>query len=218
MLVSTDEVLILTKWQSINMNWFNRFFAIGLLLIPMILDAQISQVNASAGDSAKTLRIPLEEIPLISLQTTIKLDKIAESLITEDQLANEKTIGDSILANIETFLSAEENIDFESLLSRTLVNKSNFWNGYKEVLSKQADITENIITELTSNSKEINNELKLWENTQSMMDSDYTDSLYSWTIREVILHADSLGRIILARKTVCFALLKKYKSILCQSR
>jgi small-conductance mechanosensitive channel len=106
-------------------------------------------------------------------------------------------------------LIAEEKVNFDSLLSRNLVNKSNFWRGYKEVLEKQLDITENIIAELTSKSKEVNSELRLWVNTKSMMDSIYTDSLYSHTINEVTLKADSISRIILDRTKICFSILKR---------
>ena len=194
------------------MKWFNIHFAIWLLIIPMISLAQVSQSIESAGDTSKFLTIPLEEIPIISLETTTKLDKIEESLITENQIANEKAKIDSILVNINSLLIAEENIDHDSLLSRILVNKSNLWSGYKEVLEKQVDRTDHIIAELTSKTKEVNNELRLWVYTKSMIDSVYTDSLYSSTINQVILQADSLSRIILARTKLYFSLLKTLKN------
>lgn len=85
------------------MKSFKIHFATWLLIIPMILPAQISQSIESAGDTAKALTIQMEDIPAISLQTTIKLDKLAETLITEAQIVNEKTKIDSILTTINTF-------------------------------------------------------------------------------------------------------------------
>lgn len=187
------------------------FIAIGLLLIPVLTYAQISQSSVNAGDSTKSPTIPIEEIPIISLQTTIKLEQLKESLIEEEQLLADKAKSDSILSNIETLLSAEEKVNFDSLLSRYLVHKSNLWNGYLDVLEYQVGSTENIIAELTSKSKEVNNELRLWVNTKTVMDSVYSDSLYTQTINEVILQADSISSTILANTKVYFSLLKKLK-------
>ncbi len=193
------------------MKWFKTCIAIGLYLFPLISLAQISHSIASLGDTAKTLTIPLEEIPTISLKTTIKLDKLRESLISEDKIAAEKAKSDSLIAKIRILLIAEEKANYDSLLSRDLVNRSNFWRGYQEVLEKQLDKTENIIAELSSKRKEVISELRLWANTKSLIDSVYTDSLYSWTINDVILQADSLSKTILARTKICFSVLKGLK-------
>jgi len=193
------------------MKWFKICSTIWLFIFPLISLAQLTQSIVSAYDTAKTVTIPIEEIPGISLQTSIKLDKLLGSLITEDKILAEKAKSDSILANIETLLIAEEQVNFDSLLSRNLNNKSNFWSGQKEVLEKQGEIIEHIIYELSSKSKEVNKELRLWINTKSLIDSVSTDSLYSSTIDEVILQADSVSRIILTRTKICFSILKRLK-------
>ena len=193
------------------MKWFKICSTIWLFIFPLISLAQLTQSIVSAYDTAKTVTIPIEEIPGISLQTSIKLDKLLGSLITEDKILAEKAKSDSILANIETLLIAEEQVNFDSLLSRNLNNKSNFWSGQKEVLEKQGEIIEPIIYELSSKSKEVNKELRLWINTKSLIDSVSTDSLYSSTIDEVILQADSVSRIILTRTKICFSILKRLK-------
>jgi small-conductance mechanosensitive channel len=190
------------------MKWYKIQTVIWLFVLPMISNAQISQTIKSAADTSNIITIPLEDIPIISLQATIKLDKLKESIITEDQIAADKAKSDSILSDINKLLAEEEKVNFDSLLSRNLVNRSNFWMGYKEVLEEQISTTENTIFDLSSKRKEVIRELRLWVNTKSLMDSVYTDSLYSWTINDVILQAENLDRIILSRTKVFFSILK----------
>lgn len=197
--------------QKVKMKCFKMFSAICLLILPLISFSQVPQNVLNDADTAKIITIPIEEIPVISLQTSMNLEKLMESITTEDRIFAEKAKSDSIISTIESLLSLEEEVNFNSLLSRNLLNKINFWNGYKEALEKQGTVIENIIYDLTSKNKEVNKELRLWVNTKSLVDYTYTDSLYRITVNEVILQGDSLNRIILARTKICFSVLKRIK-------
>lgn len=178
-----------------------------LLMCPIISFAQTAQ-NSLSADTVKTLRIPVEEILTSSLQTDIRLDKLSESIVTKEEVSHHIAQNDSILSRVKAFLLTEEKVDFNRISSRKIANKSNFWKRYKKVLETQTTITEDLITELTSKSKVVNSTLKLWSNTKLMLESVYKDSLYNTAINDVVVQADSLNRIILARKNVFFTSLK----------
>ncbi len=190
-----------------NIKWLHINIVLCLLMCPIISFAQTSQ-NSLSADTVKTLSIPVEEILTSSLQTDIRLDKLSESIITKEEVSHHIAQNDSILSRIKAFLLTEEKVDFNRISSRKIANKSNFWKRYKKVLETQTTITEDLITELTSKSKVVNSTLKLWSNTKLMLESVYKDSLYNTAINDVVVQADSLNRIILARKNVFFTSLK----------
>jgi len=184
---------------------------IGLLTLSLISYAQINQEITINGDSVKLSAIPLEEIPIISLESEVKLEKLTESLISKDELSEEKIRLDSILSNIDKILVVESKINYDSLLSRNLVNKNNFLSEQKEILEKQVERIQGIISDLSSKSKEANQELQIWLNTFSLLDSTFSDSLYANVINQSILHTDSVRKVIIQRIETSFTMLKEVK-------
>ncbi len=162
-------------------------------------------------DTTKFPAIPIEEIPSSSLQVLSKLYQLEKSIILKEKIAAEKTVSDTILSDVESFLFDDENIDFDSLLSRNLVNKSKFWKRKKEVIEEHVNYTEKIVNELASKSRIVNRELRIWYNTRSITDSLIGDSLFSQVVDEVITKAESLQKTILDRTRVSFAILKNLK-------
>jgi len=103
------------------MNWFKICITIGFLSFSMITHSQISQTVISSADSVKTDAIPFEEIPAISLQITIKPDKLKESLISEDQIAAKNAKSDSILSDIKTLPIREEKVNLMDYYPETCI-------------------------------------------------------------------------------------------------
>ncbi|WNJ17884.1 mechanosensitive ion channel domain-containing protein [Pontibacter sp. G13] len=193
------------------MKGLKLFAVIGWVLMGNASLAQTVQAPVSSGDSSKTVSIPVEEIPAYSLRTESKLDEILESLLSETLILSEKAKSDSIVSRLDSLLAIEQKVDYNRLLSRELVNKRSFWSGYEKVLNEQLNTTEKYILDLSSKSKEVNDELRVWLQTEASIDTFFTDSLYRLTIHEVIRRADSFSKIILTRTNICFSMLKGQK-------
>lgn len=190
---------------------FKILLTIGLLLFSVISIAQGSQNTINVNDSSSINTIPLEEVLIVSIETTVRLEKLAESLITKDQLAKEKAQNDSLINIVNDLLIKEKPENLDSLLSRNLVNKKNFWVDYKKTLKEQETRVANIIYELSSKSKLANYELELWKRTKIAIDSTYKDVLFRSAINKVIFKADSVRRTILNKSKTAFSLLREVK-------
>jgi len=170
--------------------------------------AQISNPKTKSIDSTDTRYIPLEEIPAKSLRALTKIDEFNESIISLEEVKLITNHSDSILGFVEAFLIKDERIDFDSLQSRKLVNKSRFWKRYKVLIANQIELTEDIIHELASKSKNVNKEKRLWLNTKLVLDSALKDPIYERSISEVIEKSEKVNNGILDRTKLCYASLK----------
>jgi potassium efflux system protein len=183
-----------------------------ILLFGFTLMLSFLHSQSSLGvDTVKLSAIPVEEIPSSSLRVLSKLYQIEKSIISKEIIAAEKVVSDTILSDVESFLFDDENLDFNSLLSRNLVNKSKFWKRKKEVIEEHVNLTEKMVNELASKSRIVKRELWIWRNTRAITDSLIGDSLFSQAVDEVIFKAEGLQKTILDRTTVSFAILKNLK-------
>jgi small-conductance mechanosensitive channel len=183
----------------------------GLFLGPFPSEAQRPQATVASADTADIPPMTVEAIPLQVLQTELKLDNILDSLISEDQLLAEKAELDSILTSLDRYLDADKKVSLDSILSRELGNMRHFWNGYKVVLAKQEEEIQAIISELSSKSKIVNEDLRFWRNANTSLDFEFTDSLYRESVRGAILLADSVSSLLLARSSIAYSALKSLK-------
>jgi len=184
------------------------YLTVALLFLSPISMAQKPLKPSNVGDSTVLRMIPLEKIPVMSLQATVEVDQLAKSIIDDNQLGTVKAVSDSMLIVIDSLLQMEDPVVYDSLLPRILVSKKNFWITMQEKLVKQRKEVEAIMEDLSSKSNQIEHTLALWENTKTAFDSTYTDSLMSHSIKEIIEQADSVQNIVRARTPEVFRLLR----------
>lgn len=191
------------------MNW-NKFLIATLFLFPSFVLAQLPDPKIlNVKDTLNPEHLLLDEIPAYSLQTFIKLDKIAGSLIDEDEIGNTKATTDSILSYIELMLSGDKMLKLDSLLSRKLVDMSRYWNQNKEILEKQSGKIESVISGLIAQNKQVQNELYIWKNTLQLTDTSSVGRMHYLTALEVIHKGDSVSGIISSRVNSLYPVLRK---------
>ncbi len=185
------------------------FFVLFMMVSSVLVKAQDPLTLLGKKDTTKVVHIAYDQIPAASIEAIFRFEEILSSLITPDELSREATLTDSLLSHVDSLLMVDDTLHFERLLLRNLLNKQNFWIGYKGLLKKRQDQLSAIVGDLSSQRDKVIGDEKLWRHTKLSVDSAFVDTLIDQSINEVLLQADMVRREILSKSNEVFVLLKR---------
>ena len=179
---------------------FIRFFVPVLCSVFMLNNTLAQETTISIlSDTLKPTSIPLERIPLASGEAAINLNRLAESLISEDQIALMRSINDHLMVTIDSALNRQKRLDLESLNNRHLKNIKSYWTDYKTRAQKDKINYSGRIKTLDNKRKSLAEQKMLWKNTKVELASKDVGPAISNIIDKITVKIDSVDNLISAK-------------------
>jgi small-conductance mechanosensitive channel/predicted CopG family antitoxin len=184
-----------------------------LTLLPVLAAQALSQaeqdvINAVA-DTAVVETIPIDEIPVATGETALKLLKLEESLITQEAINREQRKNDSLMSKVDSLIKLERQLDYQQFNNRYLRNKLNIWTEIESKVKNQQQSLSAIIKKLTDKQKDLAEELDRWRATGDGLDMENVAPSISSMMDEVMTYGDSINRAIVDKTNQLFQILEK---------
>jgi len=152
-------------------------------------------------DTAKVETIPLEMIPVKSGEAVVQAIRMAESLISDDEIASIRLTNDQLMANIDSSLVRQKDIDLSALYNRYLQNQIIYWIDYESQVDRAKSSLTATIKSLNDKQESLNQQLSLWNNTRAITDPVDLGSTFDKIISGVTVKIDSVNGLI-SQKTI----------------
>lgn len=174
-----------------------------LLLISLIINVLVlgQTPNNILTDSIahKSNTIKISDISIISAEVMTEMQRLRESLISDNKIEYRKANNDSILLLVDSVLVTDRAIDMELRNTRFLSNKLVYWKKTADVLnSEKANLAYeiNILNEYKAN---INEDIILWNNTKSIIEQKELESTLLKRVDQLLVVLDSMNYIIIQK-------------------
>ncbi len=169
----------------------NMLFIISLLLFSPLMARQAN--DAPADTTKRVIRtIRSSAIPGESGDAINQADKLAKSLITEEEL-DELTLKNVRLnAEIDSIILAEKSISLANMNIRGLNNRLIFWNNLQTRITSEMEGLMNIIQQIESSEKDMMDDREVWIKTKKVLEEKDESATVLEAISMVIQRMDSV--------------------------
>lgn len=181
--------------NSSNLHYLLLFLA--LLMIPF-MGGTAQEATEILTDTTKKepVIIPLAEISVRSGETTIKIKKMLESLVGDDEIKKMSDVNDSLILIVDSLLKIERSIDLETRNIRFLNNKESLWERINNSVEQEKSNLSDIVGELDEMKYELEEDRRTWVKTLEALKQDNPGSSVVTHIDDLIFKLDSAKNVI----------------------
>lgn len=192
-----------------------KYFIYSIFLLSAVITLNAQEAEEVPVDSAAVVpqTIALADISIESGEGFITTQKIAESLIPNEQLDLLQINADSILYRIDSLLQLDANTDFSSSNIRFLDNIQMFWYDQKKKVDNLKSSLASVVQNLDEIKYELEDKIEVWENTKTLIKEEESATSVIGRINELTYYMDSVNQLVIGKSNFVLKLLDKTTEI-----
>ena len=189
---------------------FCRWHLLILMSIYFCLPSGFSQdVVPVSQDTVETETIAFEEIPAAAGETVIRAKRMAEEVITEEQISSLETENDSIVRLISARLAEISEVELETAGKRYLNNLLGQAMSLNNTVENEKQNLSSIVATLNDKKGEIAEDKLLWLNTDEALSEEESAPAIEGFIDDAIFYLDSVNALTMSRSEEVLELLDR---------
>ncbi len=169
---------------------------LSLIVFSGTLNCQTATAPVLDSITKEFKTIKLSEISIKSGEILTDIQRITESLLSDEKIESIKVKNDSLLDHIDSLLRIDRALDLKTKNTRYLSNKLVYWRKFVSVLDKEKAALAYEISVLTDYKKKYEDDILVWSNTRSIIEEKESESSILDRVDQLLQELNTLTSIL----------------------